>query len=249
MFCGIQPTPTHHHHHSLLRSFRSHRSHRHRKDSTADSLSQEEMHHHHRHVPSDASSLSRPSLDSTSSRRTDLSIDWDPLRLHPSLSSGPSPPLQDAFSDSTSRRYQPHELRHARSSQGLRRPSTSHHQPTQSTVIYDGFDFGFNNNPTRVMTKPAAASNMMRRAPSPTPSDASSESSFSLGEPSDEEMGLGLGLSPAPALRSRPRPRPCYDDGADEAESFIRRGGWKRRGIVFVNSGSPLAGEDETFEI
>jgi hypothetical protein len=70
-----------------------------------------------------------------------------------------------------------------------------------------------------------------------------------MSEPSDEEMGLGLGLAPAPALRSRPRPRPCHDAGADEAESFIRRGGWKRRGIVFVNSGFELAGEDETFEI
>ncbi|KAH6854924.1 hypothetical protein B0I37DRAFT_363409 [Chaetomium sp. MPI-CAGE-AT-0009] len=250
MLCGIQHSPPHHHHHSLLRSFRTRRSHRHRKDSTADSLSsQEEMHHHHRHVPSDASSLARPSLDSTSSRRTDLSIDWDPLRLHPSLASGPSPPLQDAFSDSTSRRYQPHELRHARSCQDMRRPSTSHHQPTQSTVIYGGFNFGFNNKPTPVMTKPATASDSMRRAPSPTPSDVSSEYSFSLSEPSDEEMGLGLGLSPAPALRSRPRPRPYHDGGADEAEYFMRRGDWKRRGIVFVNSGSPLAGEDETFEI
>jgi hypothetical protein len=32
------------------------------------------------------------------------------------------------------------------------------------------------------------------------------------------------------------------------AEYFIRRGGWKRRGIVF-DAGTPLASEDETFEI
>jgi len=36
---------------------------------------------------------------------------------------------------------------------------------------------------------------------------------------------------------------------SDDAEYFIRRGGWKRRGIVFVDPGVPLAGEDETFEI
>jgi len=70
-----------------------------------------------------------------------------------------------------------------------------------------------------------------------------------MSEPSDEEMGLGLGLAPAPALRSRPRPRPCHDEGADEVELFMRRGGWKRRGIVFVNEGFELAGEDESFEI
>jgi len=218
---------------------------------------------HHRHLGSDASSLARPSIDSTSSRRTDLSIDWDPLRLHPSFAPGPSPPLRDAFDESTSRPYQPHELRHARSSQALRQPSSpsspsSHHQPCSNTVIYDGFDFGFDNSPTPALTKftnTTAPSSGRRRAPSPTPSDASSECSLSLSvssiaddSPLEEEMGLGLGLAPAPAPRPRPRPRPC-DAGSDDADYFIRRGGWKRRGIVFVNSGVPLAGEDETFEI
>ncbi|KAK4042486.1 hypothetical protein C8A01DRAFT_44499 [Parachaetomium inaequale] len=264
MLCGIRST-SNHHHHSLLRSFRSHRSLRHPKNSQ-ESLSseEEEMHHHHRHLPSDASSLARPSLDSTSSRRTDMSIDWDPLRLHPSVAAGPSPPLRDAFSESTSRWYQPHELRQARSSQALRQASSpSSHQPaSNNTVIYDGFDFGFNNNPTptTIHTTSPSSRGMMARPPSPTPSDASSVCSLSLsGSSSDdslpleeEEMGLCLGLAPAPAPRPRAHPRPCLDGGAgsgNDAEYFIRRGGWKRRGIVFVNSEAPLAGEDETFEI
>jgi hypothetical protein len=62
-------------------------------------------------------------------------------------------------------------------------------------------------------------------------------------------MGLCLGLAPAPVPRPRARPRPRLDDSGNDAESYIRRGGWKRRGIVFVNSEAPLAGEDETFEI
>jgi hypothetical protein len=66
----------------------------------------------------------------------------------------------------------------------------------------------------------------------------------------DEMMGLNAGLAPAPAPRPRPRPRPAPQlAGLDaDAEYFMRRGGWKRRGIVFVNP-SPLAGEEETFEI
>jgi hypothetical protein len=261
MLCGIRSTSDHHHH-SLLRSFRSHRSLRHPKNSQESFSSEEEMHHHHRQPPSDASSQARPSLDSTSSGRTDMSIDWDPLRLHPSVAAGPAPPLRDAFSESTSRRYQPHELRHARSSQALRQPSSPSHQhrpASNNTVIYDGFDFGFNNNPTppTLNTTSPSSRGMMARAPSPTPSDASSECSLSLGgslsddsSPVEvEEMGLCLGLAPAPVPRPRARPRPRLDDSGNDAESYIRRGGWKRRGIVFVNSEAPLAGEDETFEI
>jgi hypothetical protein len=64
---------------------------------------------------------------------------------------------------------------------------------------------------------------------------------------------LCLGLAPAPAPRPRPRPPPLdrsHGDGpAGEAEDFLRRGGWKRRGIVFVTVTGEEAGEDESWEI
>ncbi|KAK4155307.1 hypothetical protein C8A00DRAFT_42034 [Chaetomidium leptoderma] len=265
MLCGMQPHSSHQHH-GFLRSFRSHKSLRNKSDSLG---SQEEMHRHCRHRPSDASSLARPSLDSTSSR-TEMSIDWDPLAMHPpTLAQGPS--------------QLPQELRSTRSSHAVSQPPSSsrhHHQspsPSSNTVIYDGFDFGFNNNPTRAMSKTTTPTSIMgggRRAPSPTPSDASSEWSLSGscssdGSPQDDDeliamMGMGRlgGLAPAPAPNSRPRLRPRHHNsplttGAsgrppllnDDAEYFIRRGGWKRRGIVFVDSDLSLAGEDETFEI
>ncbi|KAL2147069.1 hypothetical protein VTI28DRAFT_951 [Corynascus sepedonium] len=292
MLCGLQPTSSHNHH-NLFRGFRGPRSLRHHKNNTSQSVAggEEDMQRHHQHLPSDASSLARPSIDSTSSRRTDLSIDWDPLRLHPSFAPGPSPPLQDAFSESASRPYQPHELRHARASRPPRQlpsslsPSQLHDRsPSSDTVIYDGFDFGFSsssggsssNNNNTISTSSnnhhptAALANFVtnantptsgrRRAPSLTPSEASSEcsltfsgSSAASSSLSDEEMGDGLGLSlgltPAPAPRPRPRPRACGTGSSEDADYFIRRGEWKRRGIVFVDSGPPLAGEDETFEI
>lgn len=58
-------------------------------------------------------------------------------------------------------------------------------------------------------------------------------------------MGLCLGLAPAPAPRPRARPRVM----GSPAEQLIRRGGWKRRGIVFVDESAMLADEEETFEI
>ncbi|KAK4125309.1 hypothetical protein N657DRAFT_570484 [Parathielavia appendiculata] len=264
MLCGIHSPSTHH----LLRSFRSHKNLR--SNNYSEFLNRQDDMFHHRHVPSDASSLDSNSTrrPSTSSRTTEMSIDWDPLRLHPpSLAHGPTPPLRDAFGEQSSKRYQSHELRHVCSSHTLRQaPSQLPRYPISSgTVIYDGFDFGFNNKPTR--TTSATISNVnesgRRRVPSPTPSDASSECSLSIGGgsswsgPDDEMMGRNTGgLAPAPAPRPRPRPRPEGThhlagsagllDG--DAEYFIRRGGWKRRGIVFVDS-NPLAGEEETWEI
>lgn len=250
MLCGIRHDSSHHsHHRRFLRSFRSHRSleaYGNSSDTHTTTMS------HRPRLPSDASSLasSRPSL----STRSEMSVvDWDPLRLHPPLAPGPSPPLRDAADARCSRPYQPHELRHARSSHTLRRPATPPQQhPAASfsseTVIYDGFDFGFSSKPT-----PTTSSTVVprRRAPSPTPSeDSLSSSGF-------DDLGLGLGLDSAAgstarlSARPRPRPRPHPESPSllnDEAEYFIRRGGWKRRGIVFVD-GSPLAGEDETFEI
>lgn len=277
MLCGIHSPSSHHHHHGFLRSFRSHRALRQHDDSNTDSFSsQEAMHHHRRQRPSDASSPGRPSFasssrPSTSSSRTEGSIDWDPLRMNPpSLAPGVAPSLQETVFEEDSRLYQPHELRHAarRASSNPIPSSPRRTTPTPSctnTVIYDGFDFGFDNTPT-----PATALNTPNRAgcltpaargrtPSLTPSDASSECSLSFGSISDasaaipEEMGLHAGLAPAPAPRPRPRPRPRFENGPGssgglDADEYLRRGGWKRRGIVFVDVEVEL-GEDEAFEI
>lgn len=268
MLCGIHYHSPHSQQQSrFLRSFRSHRS---LKDCTQE---EEEMYCRPR-KPSDASSLASSASEtssrpSTSSRRTDMSVDWDPLRLHPPLAAGPAPPLRDAGDAHTSRRYEPHELRQARSSHNLGRSPPQHHtQPSPSqTVIYDGFDFGFpsagssssSSKPTPT-TATTTSSRRRRRDPSPTPSDASSIlssiSSDSTLSGSDGDLPLGFGLAPAPAARSRPRPRPPLHYEAqsgtsgldDDTEFFIRRGGWKRRGIVFANTGFELAGEEESFE-
>ncbi|KAK4140217.1 uncharacterized protein C8A04DRAFT_32260 [Dichotomopilus funicola] len=283
MLCGIQQTSPHHH--TFLRSFRSHKSLRQEKESihtehSGSSSSENDMHRPHRHRPSDASSMARPSFDSTISRKTDLSIDWDPLRLHPSLAPGPVPPLRDIVaSENATRRHQPQELRHDQSSQAVRArhqgaSSRSLATSTHSTVIYGGFDFGFDTTPTPAvattttttnkmalathpgggMTKSTSTSMDNHRAPSPTPSDASSEFSLSpsddWGVIEDDDAALGFGLAPPPAPRARPRPRPNLDSSdSDSVEYFLRRGGWKRRGIVFVDARNALEGEDETWEI
>ncbi|KAK4161997.1 hypothetical protein QBC43DRAFT_322653 [Cladorrhinum sp. PSN259] len=241
MLCGI--SPPHHHHYKLLRSFRSHKT-----------LSQEaaNMHfRHHQHTKAtDLGSGARSSMESISSSRpstsggkSDLSVDWDPLRLHPPLANAPVPHLPE---DDSSRRYQPHELRQSRSMHNIRsrqhhqqQPHGGHHQhqPSASTVIYGGFDFGFET--CRPHHHKSAA-----RCPSPSPSSASDASSLD-GVREAEEWGDNGVITALPApRRSRPHPPAGMD-----ADNFIRRGGWKRRGIVFVTDATTLASEDETWEI
>lgn len=295
MLCGIPyngNSSSHQQHHRLLRALRGHKQ---LEDS--DSRSQD-MHCRPRQ-PSDASSLARPSLDSSSSRpsissRSDVSVDWDPLRLHPPLALGPSPPLGSTQGDS--RPYQPHELRQGRPSHRRGRSPRRHcYQLSSDTVIYGGFDFGFDTAKPALATAtttaststcsssslstatvaPAATSSAStrRRDASPTPSEASSVCSLTTSGSSEEEDEAAMGLAPAPAPRARPRPHPplhhhldqvpgqdgCgFDDklnhhnqrhgyDEDDARNFIRRGAWKRMGIVFVNSGPPLADEEERF--
>ncbi|KAK4192486.1 hypothetical protein QBC35DRAFT_373465 [Podospora australis] len=247
MFCGI---PQHNNSHRLLRSFRSHKS-----------LKQEAAHHpnnmhfrHHHSRPSDMSSMARTSMESATSSRpstsggkSELSVDWDPLRLHPPLACAPVPHLPEEIA---SRRYQPQEPKQARSMHNLRavqqqqqqqasRPSRHQHQASTATVIYGGFDFGFNDTNTHPVP---------RRAPSPTPSSVSDASSTD-GSRDAEEWGDNIVVTPLPAPRHR-QPRQTGPPATElEAEHFMKRGGWKRRGIVFVSEATTLASEEESWEM
>ncbi|KAJ4298717.1 hypothetical protein N0V88_003749 [Collariella sp. IMI 366227] len=275
MLCGINYSTPHSTHRRFLRSFRSHRSLRlnhwtsgTNTDSTVGNTSEEMP---RRHRPNDVSSLARPSLDSSTSSRpstssraeTIMSVEWDPLRLHPALAPASSPPLRDTFDESISRPYQPQELRQARSSHNLRRPSEPSYQSLSAaanTIIYDGFDFGFDNKPTPASTPTPTISTTISttsttkrpRAPSPTPSDASSECSLTFSSSSssvsaeDDSPPRSHGSGPG-ARAVKPR----YTTGlGPEGDDFLKRGGWKRRGIVFIApEGEEEAGEEECWEI
>ncbi|KAK4460986.1 hypothetical protein QBC42DRAFT_228415 [Cladorrhinum samala] len=244
MFCGI--SAPHHHDQRLLRSFRSHKS---LSQQAAHPIANMHFRHHHQAKASDLSSASRSSMESLSSRpstsggKSELSVDWDPLRLHPPLANAPVPLILE---EDNSRRYQPHEIRQSRSMHNLRsrqQAQKQHQKPsTSSTVIYGGFDFGFDTNPSQHHEKFAG------RCPSPTPSSASDASSL-YGVREAEEWGDNGVVTPLPAPRLNRRNRPRPPVAMSEAEKFITRGDWKRRGIVFCSDSTVLAGEDETWEI
>lgn len=246
MFC----IPTHHEHNQprrILHSFRSHRSLR--TEATVGSPSTTmRMSQHHR-KPSDVSSMTRSSTESARSptgRSECSAVEWDPLRLHPPMAPG-SGPLLPAHQDD-SRRYQPHELRQARSmhfhnaqSQANARALHSHSQSAPALVIYGGFDFGFSSDDHKRPSSSSTVSSAGSISEATTPD--SCHGAFGWGDPvtrlsprphhGDRAGGLGGG------------PRGLPGSGADH---FIKRGEWKRRGIVFA-SDAPAASEEECFDL
>ncbi|KAH8885761.1 hypothetical protein GQ53DRAFT_769957 [Thozetella sp. PMI_491] len=233
MLCMTDPSP---HTSRVLRSFRSHKS----LKSAARRQPEIQITHvsyNHVHKTSDSSSIIRSSLESDISRPstggTDVSstsststIEWDPLRLHPAMTAVPTAPLPE-------RRSQ-HELRGARSFQQL----SGHHTSFRSlqntrrseVEIHEGFDFGFTP-----ATRPAPVSAWSYSA-SPTPSSVAGSDAGDGPEWGDEH-----------ALT--PRPLHHYPAGPDsDADYFMKRGGWKRRGIVFT-SGITMASDDECFDL
>ncbi|KAK3694619.1 hypothetical protein B0T22DRAFT_452963 [Podospora appendiculata] len=241
----------HHAHHSrTLRSFRSHKS-------LKSSSRSQDMHSHQR-WQSDASSLARSSTESArpSTGRTDKSVDWDPLRLHPPLATGHTPQFgthsRHHHDDDDNHNHQ-HEsdVRQIRSLHDMRahqahygRAGLHAHSASSSstTVIYGGFDFGFQQNAagSRARREPM----QMRHGdpwPSPTPSDCSTSSG------AGSEFDTAPSGSQAPGWGDAVTPRP-HPAGMDSADYFLKRGGWKRRGIVFTPE-VPMATQDECFDL
>jgi hypothetical protein len=125
-----------------------------------------------------------------------------------------------------------------------------------SLEIYDGFDFGFDNRTPGPGRNTAAGSgdgyfgipvqpkSHWSRSPTPTPGTGEEEDDV---EDPDETPGAG----PAPDRTewSTPtRPRGRLLESLDSPEHFMKRGIWKRRGIVFTAT-APMANEDETFDL
>lgn len=226
---------------------------------------------HHPRRPSEASSIETLNSDisyprsSTSRRDEDVSIiEINPLRLHP-------PTEEDLFvhPPHTALRSPPrhhYERQHLGSSSSdssnMSRKAIdiqNNHQTQRggSLDVYDGFDFGFDNNRTpgpepRGRT-PAAGSGgcggdgyfgipvqpKSHWSRSPTPGTSEEEDH----EEDDADQ------TPGPRDRTQPRPRGRPLEGVDTPEYFIKRGDWKRRGIVFTAVAAPMASQEETFDL
>lgn len=262
--------------HNVLRTFRSHKNlrcqqrleHQQHQDLERQQYHQLPVHQvrpvpnmvHHPRRPSEASSIETITSDLSFTRpstsRTDKSIEINPLRLHP--------PTEELSSPRGSLRSPPrhHYMRHgpghssdsasSDESVGMERPALNFQdlQPprTGSLEVYDGFDFGFDNRtpgPGR-QTGPAGGDDYFGMQPrshwsrSPTPTPGTGEEEDDMDE-SDPTPGPGR-IPGSSGTRLRPH------EAINTAEYFIKRGDWKRRGIVFTPS-VPMATEEECFDL
>lgn len=259
----------HHHFHKLLRSLKSHkglRSGSTRRPSDCSDCSTCSM-------PRSSSENSvRPALirgrsDSSSSG------ELDPLRAHPPMYTSRAPfdaykyipgygyeDGDDAY-DAGEKYPRPHhsdaqhtsELRGARSMLNLKaRNAWAFHEAVGGTAlqIYDGFNFGFDadgqTTPLSMHTK------YHQRRPPPEiiwsgPDELEGDSSSSSSSPSSSTAASPTteGWSRPDAGVVTPRPNPV---GFNEPDYFLKRGDWKRRGIVFSPAGHVEATADECFD-
>jgi hypothetical protein len=189
-------------------------------------------HHQHTRQMSIASDVSRASSSGSDVSHRDTSVEWDPLRLHPSMDVDRSPAVMPGP-------YYGHRAHHSQQAQYFPDDQAAHaprqlasfaehlHQADspradQQTFseVYDGFDFGFADK-----TQHRQQSAQQTRTP---------QSDIDLRRPSTS----GSSEPPSPVRR-----RPPFPGGNDE----LKRGDWKRRGIVF---GVEIpTSEDDCFEI
>ena len=188
----------------------------------------------HQRQTSVSSSGSRPSTDSDAYRQSHFpSVEWDPLRLNPVPQVPAVAPSRhhDSFRERTER-----TLRNKRSFAGHELHRPRNYQSPRSE-IYDGFDFGFGEKPVQNTPDRHHDEHHLRDWPSPT-STAASEWDVDDGDVKRDPWN-----SPSP----RRRPQAGTLGGPDY---FIKRGGWKRRGIIFGGHTEEIyLKEDDAFDL
>jgi hypothetical protein len=182
----------------------------------------------HKRAISSSSHESRASSSGSDTSRRENSVDWDPLRLHPAMEVDHSPHITPPY----------HGARPAQAEEHSPQEQYFHHQPRHTHTgaamqIYGGFDFGF-EKPQQMRDSTGARRLRQPKSEADLKQQAASKA--------DDEEPQWRGLH-SPSRRQAPT-------GFDEADYFIKRGGWKRRGIVFGGfTEEAHESEDDVFEI
>jgi hypothetical protein len=222
------------HFHGFIRSIRS--------------KSKSEASHHRERRPSECSSEARSSCDSSRpsiSSRSEYSIEWDPLRAHPPLAVSRAPTFDEVVyshdQPPSPTRQTLHELGASPSAHNLKSGSAQEISATLGGARESSVDFEFGFIPPAML---ASELRMRRHQPQLVLSaQAAGAQSYDSGidngadvSPTDTSSGSG-------SVTSRARPA-----GLDDAEYFMKRGNWKRRGIVFAAPTQIEALEEECFD-
>lgn len=182
------------------------------------------LHRRQHSDPSEETSRSSSTTSGDQRRAHYPPIEFDPLKLNPTVIPSLPPRQHDSFQDRT--------LRTKRSLGGndWRRPRFHHSDSGFSVDIHEGFDFGFEREKAleRELERNRAneAAVNLKGWPSPASTTDSEGSWFHDSDDDDEEPAkrAAMMFGDAPTPRARPQVGP---------DNYLKRGGWKRRGIVF----------------
>jgi len=119
-------------------------------------------------------------------------------------------------------------------------------------VIYDGFDFGFGSAKAKTKASPRQLPTLqiqVRQHQGDDTEPGSPTSSISGSEAATPDaLSRGAEWGPNDAIMMAPLTPRHHPEATDSFDYFMKRGDWKRRGIVFTSE-VPMAGEDECFDL
>ncbi|POS80816.1 hypothetical protein DHEL01_v200783 [Diaporthe helianthi] len=231
--------------HRILRGVRSHR--KLRMTMPADELEEQRNLHKRQHSDGAPAPVSRISSTEKHARAHWPPIEWDPLKLNP-------PVYQDADLPVKSRESLPAQSLRSKQSfadHELRRPRMHHSDSGFSLVVHDGFDFGFERNQAlgRMIEHNRAQDDdtYSKGWPSPASSVDSGKSWFE--HDGDEEEDTAVKRSNELSSPQSPLRRPQVAS-PDDPTNYLKRGGWKRRGIYFGGQTEEVYQEqDDAFDL
>ncbi|KAK2600855.1 hypothetical protein N8I77_010360 [Diaporthe amygdali] len=233
--------------HRILRGVRSHK--KLRMAIAAEEMEDPKIGHRRQHSDSAPAPISRIPSSEKHARSHWPPIEWDPLKLNPPID-------QEPDMSAKSRESLPTHTQSLRSKQSfagheLRRPRMHHSDSGFSLVVHDGFDFGFDRNQAigRMIERNRAHHDEVysKGWPSPASSVDSDKSWFDHDDDDDEDAAVKRSnelFSP-----QSPQRRPQVTS-PDDPTYYLKRGGWKRRGIYFGGQTEEVyQKEDDAFDL
>ncbi|KAG8167536.1 hypothetical protein KVR01_003225 [Diaporthe batatas] len=234
-------------HMRILRGVRSHK--KLRTTMPADELEDQRIVHRRQHSDGAPAPVSRIPSTERHARSHWPPIEWDPLKLNP-------PAAQVSDMAAKSRESLPTQsLRSKQSFAGheLRRPRMHHSDSGFSLMVHDGFDFGFEREQAlgRMIERNRAHDDdtYAKGWPSPASSVDSGKSWFDHDDDEEGEEDAAVKRSNELSSTQSPQRRPQVAS-PDDPTHYLKRGGWKRRGIYFGGQSEEVyQKEDDAFDL
>ncbi|KAI3397799.1 hypothetical protein diail_10332 [Diaporthe ilicicola] len=238
--------------HRMLRGVRSHK--KLRTEILADEMEDPKVMHRRQHSDSAPAAVSRIPSTERYARTHWPPIEWDPLKLNPPVDQDQAQSMPVKARESLPRHTQSLRSKQSYAGHELRRPRMHHSDSGFSLVVHDGFDFGFERGQAlgRMIERNRGHDDdevYSKGWPSPASSVDSGKSWFDHDDDDDDEEEAAVKRSNELSAPQTPQRRP-QAASPDDPAYYLKRGGWKRRGIYFGGQTEEVyQKEDDAFDL